>query len=243
LRGVARRCALIARGMAVVSSAAMRPALLLVSIAVVAVSPVAARAGTPAVVEQPPVPPRHTFALQLIHGIGVSNAAQRAGYRAEYEPTAHLGLSAIAVLDGWVVGGVIDGIPPIMNGMTESHGGLVVGYQLGLGARARVQLCGEIGRHGFDHIGESILQSSSGETSAALPYAGARAALTIEGRHHLFVSASLVGRSDLYQREVQVDIRSFCIQCDGADRTPSPERWRLGGSELQWSIGGGFYFF
>jgi hypothetical protein len=92
-----------------------------------------------------------------------------------YAPTRTMvGLAAILNMDGFALGGVVDGMPAVL-GTGRQTMGAVLGWQPREGSY-RYQLLGEIGQDHFTSVGGRLLTTSSApETS--LGYVGARVGL------------------------------------------------------------------
>ena len=205
----------MARGTSVVLPAVMRTwPLLLVSIplSIMGVAPAAAAEGD-------------HIGLEAYLGVAGSNAMRRDG-TLEDEVAAQVGVT-VTLTAGHAVFGLLVEATPGLFGASQSHAAAIAGGELRVARRARAQLLGELGVHRFSDLGASLLSEAprDGETSAVLPYSGARLVGTVDAGRSFYLAATLVGRADWGRKDAQAS-----------------GTWRLGGTELAAAIGGGWRF-
>jgi hypothetical protein len=231
----------------------MRPLPTLVcAVAAAVLAPAVAEAGPPVDAGTPRTPPadRDHLALQAYLGMGSSNAV-RSGGEVLDGVTGQVGVIATMTISHAVLGVLIERTPFTLD-FSEDHTAFLAGYDAKVARHLHVQALGEVGRHGFEDLGQRFLSTTptGGETSAELLYAGARLAGSIDTNFGLYFTATLVGRFDLSDHDARITVRDSSLfpPCSFGcpDGTPQPttrtEVWELGGTEVAAVVGGGWKF-
>ncbi|HUH01943.1 MAG TPA: hypothetical protein VML75_08090 [Kofleriaceae bacterium] len=203
------------------------------------------QSGGPSTVEAtvaiaPPAPDEY-IELRFATGMGGTNGAVRTDSRGSdsdgAESTISLGLSVLARRKSLIYGATTQ-----VGSSIFGAGHTYVGGVFGLaspGSGAHVELLAEGGAHIVSGLGNDLFSTTSGETSATLPYLGSQVRLSLDpgDPKHLVFDLAVTGRVDLLTAEREVMTTSCFFGCSSQRET-----WRAGGQSIDVTLGLSYQF-
>jgi hypothetical protein len=194
----------------------------------------------PVVTIAPPAPDEY-IELRFSTGMGGTNGAVRTDSRSSdsdgTESTVSLGVSVLARRKSLIYGATTQ-VGSSIFGAGHTHLGGVLGLA-SPGRGAYFSLLAEGGAHVVSDLGNDLFSTTSGETSATLPYLGSQVRLILDpgDPKHLVLDLAVTGRVDLLSAEREVMTTSCFFGCSSQRET-----WRAGGQSVDVSLGLSYQF-
>ncbi len=180
--------------------------------------------------------PDHYGELRVAIGAGATNSAHSQDDPNGSQGDVLAGVTASMLgRRGWLVLGATGSLEGELFGARHTFLGFVTGVAVP-GETAHFELLSEIGAHMMSSIGDGFLTTTSGETSAELPYVGAQARISIDPGvvKHLAFDVAVTGRFDLARSENRIHVdQGFCMD----DCESRLEIWDVGGQSVDVSLG------